>query len=473
MFSHDIIIIGGGAAGLSVASGAAQLGLKTALIDKGQLGGACLHFGCVPSKSLIKSADFYESMSHTEKLGLPKIKKPEVDMQLINDRVQNIIKDLEYHDSPQRFRDLGCDVYLTTVKFKDKYTLQLKNGDELSSKKIIIATGSSPRFINIPGLKDTGYITNRDIFSLKKLPKTLVTIGAGPIGIELSQALSKLGTKVTIITDSATILPKEDSDMSKIVQDDLLNSGVELIFNAKINSVTEFHHTKRVLYTGHAKNLCVEADTILLSVGREGNTSGLGLEDIGIDLKNSFIKVDKYLRTSQKHIMAIGDCNGKFLFTHVAGAEASNAIKKNIFGIKSKMNYQVVPWCTYTKPEISSIGYNEVRAKEAGIFYKVVEAEVDDIDRAHAEGKTEGKIKVLIDKKDRVIGTQIVSYSAGELILPSIMTIGKKLSTFLSPIYPYPTLGEIHREVAGNYYSSKLFNSRNRRLLKFLFRFRG
>lgn len=473
MFSHDVIIIGGGAAGLSVAAGTAQLGMKTALIDRDKLGGDCLHYGCIPSKSLIKSADYYYELKNSAELGIPEIIRPNIDIKRINQRIQKIIKTIEHHDSPERFKELGCDVYLDSVRFLHRNAVITGDGKKLSAKKIIVATGSSPKMPDIEGLHEAGFITNRDAFSLKKLPDHLITIGSGPIGIELSQAFLKLGVKVSILTTSASILPKDDQDMTAYVKDDLIKSGVNLTLNSKILKVERNGSEKVVHYSVDGKNYTIRGDEILLAVGREGNSDGLGLEEIGVKLKHKYIVVDKYLRSSVKNIMAIGDINGHYLFTHVAGAEASVAIKKTVFGLKSKMDYSKVPWCTYTKPEIASVGYNELRAKKEGIKYSVVEADIEDNDRAHTEGKTAGKIKVLIDKKERVIGTQIVADHAGELILPSIMTQGKKLMTLMLPIYPYPTLGEIHRKVAGNYYGSKLFNNKIRRVLRFLFHYRG
>lgn len=473
MFSHDIIVIGGGAAGLTVASGASQLGLKTALIDSGELGGDCLHFGCVPSKSLIRSADFYDSLKHTENLGLPKVKQPPIDLKSINSRVHNVIKKLEHHDSPERFRDLGCDVYLTSCYFLDPYTIKLDSGEKLSSKKIVLATGSSPMIPDFPGLKEITYLTNREIFSLDTLPESLITIGAGPIGIELSQALQKLGCKLTIITNTDSILPKEDRDMSAYVERELLDGGAEIIYNAQIKEFKGYTKESSVIFAVEGKEEKRTAEKIFLTTGRVGNVNNLGVEEIGLEIEHGYFKVDPYLRTNYKHIMAIGDCNGQYLFTHIAGAEGSNTIKRFVFGLKSKMDYSKTPWCTYCKPEIASIGYNELRAKDANIPYQVIETNIEDVDRAQAEGKTTGKIKILIDKKERIIGTQIVADSAGELILPSIMNIGKKLSTLLTPIYPYPILGELHKRVAGKHYSKKLFNSRNRKILKLLFRYRG
>lgn len=473
MFSHDIIVIGGGAAGLTVASGSSQLGLKTALIDSGELGGDCLHYGCVPSKTLLKSADFYANLKRSKDFGLPELDIPPADISQINHRVNSVIKNLEHHDSPERFTELGCDVYLTSCYFIDPYTVKLGTGEIISSKRVVLATGSRTRIPEIEGLKELNFLTNRDIFTLKELPESLITIGAGPIGMELSQALLKLGCKVTIITNTDSILPKEDQDISTYVEKELLDSGAEIFKGVEIEHFTSNSTGNSVYFSTEGRKISITAKKVLVATGRVGNVDNIGAEDIGLEIEHGFFKVDKYLRTNHKHIMAIGDCNGKFLFTHIAGAEGSHAIKRFVFGLKSRMNYKKTPWCTYTKPEIASIGYNELRAKNEGIKYSVVESLIEDVDRSHAEANTTGKIKILIDKREKIIGTQIVADHAGELILPSIMSLGKKLSTLLSPIYPYPTLGEIHKRAAGSYYSKKLFNSRNRKLLKILYRFRG
>lgn len=473
MTTHDVIIIGGGAAGLSAAAGTAQLGLKTALIDREKLGGDCLYYGCVPSKSLIKSSDSYYQLKKTKEYGLPRLEVPPADITEVLKRVQDIIKTIEPHDSPERFTSLGAEVYLTSARFEDPWTIRLEKGELLSAKKIILATGSSPRIPDIPGLNEAGFITHKEIFSLEKQPQHLITIGAGPIGVELSQSLLKLGSRVTLLSSKEGILAREDRDMAAYVEKNIMNEGGNIVSRATVIQVEKAGEKKVVHYEQNGKVHMVEADEILVSAGRRGNTEGLELEKAGVKVEKSFIVTDKYLRTSQKHIMAIGDCNGNHLFTHVAGAEGSLAVKKAAFGLKSKMDYSIIPWCTYTKPELASIGLNEKRAKEQGIKYTVVEAPMEDIDRPHAEGSTTGKIKILLDKKDRIIGTQIAADHAGELILPSLFTHGKKLMTLMSPVYPYPTLGEIHRKAAGLYYGPKLFNSRTRKILKFLFRYRG
>ncbi len=469
MYTHDVIIIGGGAAGLSTASGAAQLGLKTALIDKGKLGGDCLYYGCIPSKSLIKSAYFYHNLKQSETFGLPKLDKPKINLQDINKRISGIIRTIEPNDSPERFTELGCDVYLESARFIDKNTVKLESGRQLSAKKIVISTGSSPKTVNFKGLKETGFITNKDIFCLKKLPESIITIGAGPVSMELSQALLNLGCKVTILTDTSGVLPNEDSDMSNIVLDNIKESGVTFKNEVTINSVESLNGKKVVNFSRNGSDESVEAHEIFLAVGRSGNTDNLGLESIGVKVEDSFIKVDKYLRTSVKNIMAIGDCNGNFLFTHVAGAEASVAIKKVVFNINSSMSYKNIPWCTYTKPEIASIGLNELRAKEQNIKYQIIESDFKDVDRSQAEGETIGKIKILIDKKGKILGTQIVGEHAGELILPAIMSIGKKLMVLMNRTYPYPIVSEIYKKAAGLFYGPKLFNNRTKKILKFVF----
>lgn len=471
MYTHDVIIIGGGAAGLSTASATAQLGLRTALIDKGKLGGDCLYYGCIPSKSIIKSANFYHDLKLSTKFGLPELEIPDINIQDINNRINRIIRTIEPNDSPERFTKLGCNVYLEPAKFIDSHTVELESGQLLSAKKIIISTGSSPKIKNYKGIKETGFITNRDVFSLKQLPESIIAIGAGSISMELSQALIKLGCKVTILTDTVGILPNEDSDISNILLDNIKELGATFKGKVTIESFQTINSNKVVNFLRNGKKESVQAQEILLAIGRSGNTQDLGLENIGVKIENSFIKVDKYLRTSVKNIMAIGDCNGKFLFTHVAGAEASVAIKKIVFNINSSISYNNIPWCTYTKPEIASVGLNELRAKQQNINYQVIETDFKDVDRSQSEGEIIGKIKILIDKKGKILGTQIVGDHAGELILPAIMSIGKKLIVLMNIIYPYPIVSEIYKKAAVSYYGPKLFNNRTRKVLKILFRY--
>jgi pyruvate/2-oxoglutarate dehydrogenase complex dihydrolipoamide dehydrogenase (E3) component len=475
-YSHDVIIVGGGSGGLTATVGCAQLGMKTALVEKARLGGDCLHYGCVPSKSLIKTATVYRQARDAKRYGLPELSVPRVEMRDVNARVAGVIAEIEKHDSPERFRKLGAEVFFGQPEFVSPHELRLNNGQTLSARSIILATGSSPRIIPLPGLEEAGYITNLDVFSLDRLPDRLVAIGAGPIGTELGQAFARLGSKVTLVDVAPQILRREDEDMAAVVQQRLAAEGVDLKLNAKVERVERADGGKRVvLANGDGGEEIVDADEILVALGRQGNTDGLGLEAVGVDIERSFVKVDAKLRSTQKHILAIGDVNGRFLFTHVAGAEGSVAVRRVALHAGGSMSYRNVPWCTYAEPQLASIGYNEKRAREAGIEYDVIVHEFTENDRAHAEGETGGRMKILLDRRGRTIGTQIVAEHAGELLAPSLLSVssGWKPGRLMGPIFPYPTLSEAHKKAASGYLAPRLFNDRVRGLLRFLFRYRG
>jgi pyruvate/2-oxoglutarate dehydrogenase complex dihydrolipoamide dehydrogenase (E3) component len=478
-YSHDLIVIGGGAAGLTLTSGAAQLGMKTALIEREHMGGDCLYFGCVPSKSLLKSSSVWDQISRTTELGLPTLGNlPPVDAVPLMSRIQEVIGNIAYHDSPERFRSLGAEVYLGNPRFTSEHEVEVETSDglvKLSAPKLTIATGSSALIIPFPGLEKTSYLTNREIFNISSIPAKLLVVGSGPIGIELGQAMANLGSEVTILTNSNQILPVEDDDMTLPVKKILEKKGVKIIFNAGITKVSAISGRKKVEYRAADEISSWEGDEILMATGRRGNIDNLNLEKAGIETNGRYIKVDSSLRTNRKHIMAIGDVNGKFQFTHVAGTEGGIAVRRQVLGLPASMSYTNVPWVTYVKPEIASIGYNEKRAEAAGLNYKIVETEFSLNDRAQAEGEISGRIKILINRKDVVIGTQIAGPHAGELISPAIYAVsGKwKISKLYSPIMPYPTLTEIYKKAIGGYIGGRLFNSRTRNFLKFTKGYRG
>ena len=474
-YTHDVIILGGGSGGLTAAVGCAQLGMKTLLIDKERLGGDCLHYGCVPSKTLLKSATVFQQAREMGRYGLPELTLPMVDMEPVNRRIAGVIAEIEKHDSAERFEKLGAEVVFGHAEFISPHEISIDGSPTVSAAKIILATGSGPRSLPIPGLEEAGYLTNLDAFSLPSLPPRIVTIGAGPIGLELSQAYRRLGASVTVVDVAPQVLPREDEDMAEIVQQRLIRDGVQLRLGASIDRVEKSGQTKSVILKSDSGEEVLEADEILLAVGRKGNTEGLGLERAGVTVDGSFVPANSKLETSQKHIFAVGDVNGRLLFTHVAGSEGSVAVRRIALRAGGTMNYQKVPWCTYTDPELASIGYNERRAREAGIHYKVVTESYENNDRAQAEGETEGRIKMVLDRKDRIIGTQIAGYHAGDQITPALFAVGSawKASALMGPIYPYPTVGELHRKTISGYMAPKLFNDRVRGILRFLFRYRG
>ena len=478
MASHeyDIGIIGGGAAGLTTASGAAQLGAKTILIEQeDKLGGDCLHYGCVPSKTLIKSAHVYHQMKHAEAFGLPRVDLHPVDFRQVADRIRSVVDTIQKHDSEERFCSLGAKVVFGQPRFVDEHAVTL-NGKTISATKWVIATGSSPVVPPISGLADTPHLTNREIFYMDALPGSMIILGAGPIGIEMAQAFNRFGTKVTVIDRNPRILGKEDKDMADGVMQVLAAEGVRFVLEASIEQVQDLPDGRQVTVKDTAGDTHrVTADAILVGMGRSPNTKGLGLSGIGIAVERSGIKVDSRLRTSHSHIYAAGDVNGGFQFTHAAGYEGGIVISNAVFRLPRKVNYTWLPWVTYTDPELASIGMNETGAKAAGIHCRVITESFKDNDRALAERETEGKIKLLLDEKEKPIGVQILGPGAGNLISEWVAAFNGsvKLSTLAGAIHPYPTIGEINKRVAGTYLSPKIFSPTVQKGLKFFFNLKG
>ena len=475
-YDYDIGIIGGGAAGLTVAAGAAQLGAKTILIEKEKaLGGDCLHFGCVPSKTLIRTAQAYHIMKNAQAFGLPHMELPPVDFVKVKDRIQAVIATIQKHDSEARFCSLGAKVQFGEPAFTDEHSIRL-NGQSFSAKTWVIATGSSPSEPRIEGLDKTPHITNKDIFSLERLPASMVILGAGPIAIEMAQVFCRLGTKVAVVQRSGQILTKEDKDMADEIMQVLASEGVAFHLNMALLSVKDLGAEREVLIKDKDGLVTpLRAERILVAMGRVPNIEGLNLEGIGVELDRRGIKVDARMRTSQKHIYAAGDVTGKFQFTHAAGYEGGIVVGNAILHLPRKADYTFLPWCTYTDPELASIGMNEAAAKEAGIKCAVFTEALANNDRSLAEGESVGKIKLLLDKNEKPIGVQILGAQAGELLSEWVAVLnGKvKLSTLAAAMHPYPTLGEINKRVAGAYFSPKIFSENVRRGLKFFFHLKG
>jgi pyruvate/2-oxoglutarate dehydrogenase complex dihydrolipoamide dehydrogenase (E3) component len=475
-YDYDIGIIGGGAGGLTVASGAAQLGAKTLLIEKEpHLGGDCLHYGCVPSKTLIRTAQAYYVMKNSQSFGLPSVNLPPVDFSRVRERIQSVIATIQKHDSEERFCGLGAKVAFGEPKFVDDHSIQL-NGRVFSAKAWVIATGSSPDSPPIEGLDKTPYITNKDIFSLDRLPDSMIVLGAGPIATEMAQAFCRLGTKVTVIQRSGQILSKEDKDMAEEVMAVLASEGVTFYLNTSVLGVKDLGIEREVMIKdkeGATKSL--RAEKILVAMGRDPNVKGLNLEEIGVQFDRKGIKVNDRMRTTQKHIYAAGDVTGAFQFTHAAGYEGGIVVSNAIFHLPRKADYTFMPWCTYTDPELASIGMNEKAAKAAGLDYSVFTEPFKGNDRSLAEGEEAGRIKMILNKSEKPIGVQILGPQAGELLSEWVAVLnGKvKLSTLASAVHPYPTLGEINKRVAGTYFSPKIFSDKVKKGLKFFFHLKG
>lgn len=475
-YDFDIGILGGGAAGLTVASGAAQLGAKTLLVEKEkELGGDCLHFGCVPSKTLIRTAHVYHLMKTAKDFGLPEMTVPPVDFKEVAARIRSVISTIQEHDSEERFCSLGARVEFGEPAFIDDHSIRL-NGHTYSAKNWVIATGSSPGIPPVEGLDKTPFLTNKEIFSLEHLPSSMIILGAGPIATEMAQAFSRLGSKVFVVQRSGQILSKEDKDLADEVMGVLSSEGVGFYLNATIIRALERDGEREVLIKdGDGREISLKAEKILVALGRKPNIEGLGLEHIGVELNKKGVKVDNRLRTNIKHIYAAGDVTGAYQFTHAAGYEGGIVISNAIFHLPRKVDYTFLPWCTYTDPELASIGMNEKATKAAGIKYSVWTEAFKDNDRSLAEGEKIGKIKMILDKNEKPLGVQILGPRAGELLNEWVAVLnGKvKLSSLASAVHPYPTLGEINKRVAGAYFSPKIFSDKVKKGLKFFFNLKG
>ncbi|GAB4252262.1 dihydrolipoyl dehydrogenase family protein [Deferrisoma sp.] len=475
---YDLGVLGGGAAGLTVAAGAAQFGAKTILIEKAdRLGGDCLHFGCVPSKTLIRTAGVWAQTRRAAEFGLPELDLPPVDLAAVMARVRAVIETIQEHDSPERFCRLGAEVRFGEARFVDPHTVDL-GGESISARAWVIATGSRPALPPVEGLADTPHWTNETVFAQTRLPERLLVLGGGPIGLELAQAFGRLGARVTVVEFLDRILGPEDPDVAEILRERLGAEGLEIRTGTK--AVRAEPHGDGVRLTvapakGGGPEETIEADALLVATGRRPNVEGLGLEAAGVEFTPRGIPTDKRLRTNVRHIYACGDVNGKFPFTHVAGYEGSIALTNAILRLPRKADYTKVAWCTYTDPEVASVGLNETRAREAGVEYRVLEERFAENDRALAEGEPHGKIKVLVSPKGKVLGCQIVGAHAGELIHEWVVALGGgvKLSTVAGAIHVYPTLSEISKRAAGAYFAEKLFSDRTKGVLRFLFQLKG
>ena len=475
-YDFDIGVIGGGAAGLTVTAGSAQLGARTLLIEKEkELGGDCLHYGCVPSKTLIKSAHVYHQMKNATRFGLPAVELPPVDFRQVSGRIKSVIDTIQKHDSEERFCKLGARVEFGSPTFTDEHTVRL-NGSSFSAKNWVIATGSAPVAPPIPGLDKTPYLTNREIFYMDRLPASMIIPGGGPIGCEMGQAFNRLGTKVAIVDMAPQILVKEDPDMAGMVKAAMQSEGVEFHLQSAIESVRDLGSEKEVVVrTEDGRSVSLKAEVLLMALGRGANVDELGLENIGIAFDRGGIKVDPRLRTTRKNIYAAGDVAGGFQFTHAAGYEGGIVVSNAIFRLPRKVDYTYLPWCTFTDPPLGSIGMNEAMARAAGIETAVWMEDFKDNDRSLAEGEQIGRIKMILDESEKPIGVQILGPHAGDLLAEWVAVLnGKvKLSTLAAAVHPYPTIGEINKKVAGTYFSPKIFSDKVKKTLKFFFHLKG
>ncbi len=463
----DVCVVGGGSAGLVVAAGAAQLGLDVVLIERALMGGDCLNFGCVPSKALIAAGKAAQAQRSGGAFGIAPV-EPRVDFARVMDHVTETIAAIAPNDSVERFEKLGVRVLKEEARFVGRTEIQA-GPHRIASKRIVLATGSRATLPPIPGLADTPHFTNETIFANRTLPAHLLIIGGGPIGIEMAQAFRRLGCQVTVL-EASTFLPKDDPELAAIVVARLREEGVDLRDGVKIDRI-ERSSDGVVAVLGNGTRFA--GSHLLVAAGRSPVTDGLDLDKAGVAHTKHGITVDASLRTSNRNVWAIGDCNGLYAFTHMAGYEASLFIRGALFRAPAKLDVAIVPWATYSDPELAQVGLGERAAREKhGDGIKVLRWKFAENDRAQAERATDGLVKVITDGRGRILGATIVGPQAGELIQPWCLAISKRLkvSALASFVPPYPTLGEAGKRAAGSYFTETLFGPRTRGLVRFLAR---
>ncbi len=453
---YNLIVIGGGSAGLVSSYIASAVKAKVALIEKHKMGGDCLNTGCVPSKALIRSAKILSYIKRHKDYGI-KSAEATFDFAEIMERVQSVIKKVEPHDSVERYSSLGVDCFTGEAKILSPHEVSV-NGKTLTTNNIIIATGARPAVPNIPGLDKVPYLTSDNIWEIRELPKRLVVAGGGPIGSELVQCFARLGSKVTQIQRGPEIMKKEDDEIAQAIRKRFTEEGVDVSVNSHFKEVVVEGGKQFAVIEKNGNIERIEFDKILMAIGRTANTKGFGLEEIGVKLtKQGTIEVDEYLRTTtHKNIYACGDVAGPYQFTHTAAHQAWYCAVNALFSPlkKFKVDYSVIPWCTFTDPEVAQVGLNEKAAKAQGIPYEVTRYGIDDLDRAIADEEDHGVVKVLtVPGKDKILGVTILGYHAGDLIAEYILAMkhGLGMNKILGTIHIYPTMAEANKYVAGNW----------------------
>ena len=456
-FQYNMVVIGAGSAGLVSSYIAATVRAKVALIEKHKMGGDCLNTGCVPSKALIRSASVLNTAKRAKQFGF-KHATVEFDFAEVMQRVQSVIKQVEPHDSVQRYTRLGVDCYQGEAKILSPYEVQV-NAQTLTTKNIIIATGSQPFVPDIEGLEAVDYLTSDTVWELREQPKKLLVLGGGPIGSELAQAFQRLGTEVTVVERSAGILSREDNDVSQQVLQSFVDDGIKVFANFQIMrfAVEGDKKTAVCKHTQSGDQISLEFDRVLIALGRRAKVTGLGLEELGVNIADrGTVEVDQFLRTNYNNIYACGDVAGPYQFTHTAAHQAWYAAVNALFSPwkKFKVNYTVIPWATYTDPEVARVGLSEKEARQKNIPYELTTYGIDDLDRAITDSEDRGLVKVLtVPGKDKILGAAIVCAHASDLIVEFVvaMTHGIGLNKILGTIHIYPTMAEANKFAAGNW----------------------
>jgi pyruvate/2-oxoglutarate dehydrogenase complex dihydrolipoamide dehydrogenase (E3) component len=483
---YNVVVIGAGTAGLVTAAGTAGLGGRVALVERNLMGGDCLNFGCVPSKALISSARLIQQIREAEKWGLNR-QSPQFAFEKVLERMRSRRAKIAPNDSQERFESLGVDVFRGEARFVSPYEIEVNispspqsfppgrgrraapgEGQRLRSKNLVIATGSRAVIPKIEGIDDVPYFTNETIFDeLKAKPESMIVLGGGPIGCEVAQTFRRLGVQVTIVQRGDQLLPREDRDVAEFLERRLINEGVRIIKNADVHSVATSDAGKVALQLldrqpGRLAERTFFADALLVAIGRTPNLRSLDLKSVGIDVNEKGVRVNDYLQTSQRHIYAVGDVIGPFLFTHMADAQARVVVRNIVVPfqfLRQKMDYSVVPWCTYVDPEVAHVGLGEKEAKQKNVDYDLFVVSLEDVDRAVVESEDAGFAKILTAKgSDKILGATIVAPHAGDLLHEFVLAMNAKvgLGKIASTIHAYPTFAELARKAADKYNKTRL-----------------
>ena len=459
-FDRNLVVIGAGSAGLVSAYIGAAVKAKVTLVEKHKMGGDCLNFGCVPSKALIRSAKFLSHVKRSREFG---VRSAAADFQFkdVMDRVHRVIRTVEPHDSAERYASLGVDVVQGEAKITSPWSVEIRRADgakqTLTTRAIVIAAGAAPFVPPIPGIDEVGYVTSDTVWELRELPQRLIVLGGGPIGAELAQCFARLGSSVTQVEMLPRIMIKEDPEVSEMVAHRFRAEGIDVRVNTKAKAFKVVKGEKIMVAEHDGKDVEIPFDVLLCAVGRVARTEGYGLEELGIPVtKQRTVEVNELLQTIYPNIYACGDVAGPYQFTHTAAHMAWYCAVNALFGRfkKYKVDYSVIPWATFTEPEVARVGLNETEAKERGIPYEVTTYGLDDLDRAIADGEAEGLVKVLtVPGKDRILGVTIVGDHAGDVIAEYVaaMKHGIGLNKILGTIHIYPTLTEANKYAAGNW----------------------
>jgi pyruvate/2-oxoglutarate dehydrogenase complex dihydrolipoamide dehydrogenase (E3) component/uncharacterized membrane protein YdjX (TVP38/TMEM64 family) len=458
-FDRNVVVIGAGSAGLVATYISATVRAKVTIVEKGRMGGDCLNTGCVPSKALIRSAKLLSHIRRSKEFG---IRAASADFAFadVMERVQRVVKTVEPHDSAERYTGLGAEVVEGEARITSPWAVEIRTKDgvrTLTTRAIVIAAGARPFVPPIPGIEDVGYLTSENVWELRELPRRLVVLGGGPIGSELAQAFARFGSKVTQVEMLPRILIREDPEVSEMVTERFRAEGIDVLAGHKAAAFT-IEDGEKVMIAEHAgKEVRVPFDALLVAVGRVANTRGYGLEELGIGTtKARTVETNEYLETIYPNIYACGDVAGPFQFTHTAAHQAWFAAVNALFGTlrKFRADYSVIPWATFTEPEVARVGLNETEARERGVAHEVTRYGIDDLDRAIADEEAHGFVKVLtVPGKDKILGVTIVGEHAGDLIAEYVaaMKHGLGLNKILGTIHIYPTLAEANKYAAGNW----------------------